>query len=150
MTPTPYLIQARVWLLTFFGWIWGRNGKVENFTLRQSVGGMGKSALPSRNFLKFLLINVALLGKIFYLASQNTGSLSPAPRQLYSMGLGQELVFLTLWEEMNLLATSQMAWVQIHTLKITSCTILDNEEDFTVLLSPHRQHENNACASLRS
>lgn len=38
----------------------------------QSVGGMGKFAVSGRNFLKPLIINVALLGKIFCSASRKT------------------------------------------------------------------------------
>lgn len=48
---------------------------------------------------------------------------------------------------MNLLAKSQMASVQSHTLKITSCMILDKAWDCTVPLSPDLQNENNVCIS---
>jgi hypothetical protein len=61
-------------------------GKVGNFALRQSVGGMAKSALFGRTLIfKPLIINVALLGKIFNCISQKAdrGPPSPVPWLLY-------------------------------------------------------------------
>lgn len=67
-TPTLYLIPAGPLCCAVFlgGWKWAkeRKGKVGNFALRQSVGGMGKSVLSGRNYSKPLMVNVALFGKM--------------------------------------------------------------------------------------
>ena len=68
---------------------------------------------------------MALLGKIFYSASQKaaTGSPSPALWPLYSTGLCQELMFPMSHKEMNLLAKSMDSGARWPWLKSTSCRL---------------------------
>lgn len=100
-----------------------RNERLKNFTLRESVGGMGKSAFSGKNYFELLIINVGWLGKIFYSASRKvvTGSPFLAPWPLCSTGLCQELMFPMSQEEMNLLAKSVDSGARWPGLNSTSC-----------------------------
>lgn len=100
-----------------------RKERVKNFTLIESVGGMGKSAFSGKNNFELLIINVGWLGKIFYSASRKvvTGSPFLAPWPLCSTGLCQELMFPMSQEEMNLLAKSVDSGARWPGLNSTSC-----------------------------
>ena len=100
-----------------------RKERLKNLTLRDSVGGMGKSAFSGRNYFELLIINVGWLGKIFSLASRKvvTGSPFLAPWPLDSTELCQELMFPMSQEEMNLLAKSVDSGARWPGFKSTSC-----------------------------